>query len=311
MFRGKKKQKEKRIRTLAEDLLKGVAHGGSLDRTWDPKGLVRKDETLLEQGHALELLQTEGHIERAKGGWKLTQSGHDRALELVRAHRLVETYLARQEGLAAGELHRTAEEVEHIYSAEGINALADALNRPRFDPHGDPIPERAEDLHDLDQIHLLDMESGDTGRIAHIEDEPREDFEALINMGLAVELPMRVVSRDKKQLIIELAGEEVPLTTRLASHVEIIPVREPGWYPEDLRRLSALSNGESGTVAFISAACVGPERRRLMDFGLVPGSPVRREFSSPFGSPVAYSLRGTTIGLREEQARNIFIRIAP
>ena len=308
MFKRKRKRGAEGIRTLAEDLLKGVAHGGRLDRVWDPQGLVRREESLVEQGLALELLQEGGHIERVQGGWRLTKSGHDRALELLRAHRLVETYLARRSGLPAAELHGAAEAAEHEYSAQGINALADAMNRPRFDPHGDPIQERAQDLHVLDQVELQEMRSGQCGRIAHIEDEPREDFETLLKMGLALELPIRIKETGRQKVVIELGGEEVELSARMAAHVEVVPVEDAHWYPEDLIRLSGLEDGESGTVSFISAACMGPERRRLLDFGLVPGSVVRREFSSPFGSPVAYSLRGTTIGLRAEQARNIFIR---
>jgi len=46
----------------------------------------------------------------------------------------------------------------------------------------------------------------------------------------------------------------------------------------------------------------------LLDFGMVPGSRVSCEYASPFGSPIAYRVRGTTIGLRHSQAMEIFIR---
>jgi DtxR family Mn-dependent transcriptional regulator len=308
MFKKRKKEEPNRIRTLSEDLLKGVAHRGELDQTWTAEGLVRRDESLMDQALALELLESEGYAERSGTGWRLTSKGHDRALELLRAHRLVETYLARQEGLPASEIHAAAEKAEHEFTTERINKLADSMNRPRFDPHGDPIPERAQDLHKLNQISLLDAEEGSVGRVVHIEDEPRIEFEKLLEMGLALELPVRVVANTGKSISIELAGETLKLPSRLAAHIEIVKVSEEGWYPEDLHRLSLLKSGQKGVVAFISPACMGPERRRLLDFGLVPGSEVQREFSSPFGSPVAYSLRGTTIGLRKAQARNIFIK---
>lgn len=308
MFKKRKKEDPGRIRTLAEDLLKGVAHRGQLDTTWTAEGLVRRDESLMEQALALELLETEGYAVRSGAGWELTGKGHERALELLRAHRLVETYLARQEGLPASEIHAAAEKAEHEFTTDGINRLADSMNRPRFDPHGDPIPERAQDLHKLDQISLLEAEAGTVGRVAHIEDEPRVEFENLLDMGLALELPIRVKANTGKSVELELAGETLDLPSRLAAHIEMVKVSEDDWYPENLHRLSLLKSGQKGTVAFISSACMGPERRRLLDFGLVPGSEVQREFSSPFGSPVAYSLRGTTIGLRESQARNIFIR---
>lgn len=308
MFKKRNKEEPNRIRTLSEDLLKGVAHRGELHETWTAEGLVRRDESLLEQALALELLETEGYAERSGTGWRLTSKGQDRALELLRAHRLVETYLARKEGLPASEIHAAAEKAEHEFTPDRINQLADSMNRPRFDPHGDPIPERAQDLHKLNQIPLLEAEDGSVGRIVHIEDEPRIEFEKLLEMGLALELPIRVIANKGKSLSIELAGETLTLPSRLAAHIEIIKVNEEGWYPENLHRLSQLKSGQKAVVEFISPACMGPERRRLLDFGLVPGSSVQREFSSPFGSPIAYALRGTTIGLRKAQARNIFIR---
>jgi len=308
MFKRRKGSTEERIRTVSEDILKGVAHRGQLDATWTPDSLVRREKPLLEEGLALELLESEGYVERVKGGWKLTPKGHDRALEILRAHRLVETYLARKAGLAQDDLHSAAEKAEHTYSTEGINRLADRMNRPRFDPHGDPIPERAHDLSSMDEVPLLEMEPGSVGRIAHIEDEPGTDFRKLLEMGLALEIPVKMLENHGNQVVIELVGEEVTLSSRLAAHIEVIPVSEPDWYPEDLNRLSFLEPGESGIVEYISPACMGPERRRLLDFGVVPGSKIQCAFTSPFGSPIAYSVRGTTIGLRQSQARQIFIR---
>jgi DtxR family Mn-dependent transcriptional regulator len=307
MIRKKKGEKE-RIRQTAEDLLKGVAHRDQLEEIWTAEGLLRRENPLMEQALALEYLQREGLATRAGSAWRLTAKGRARALELLRAHRLVETYLARNEGLPAEALHAAAEEAEHRFTTDGINQLADLMNRPRFDPHGDPIPERSQDLRRINQVPLLEMEPDQVGRIAHIEDEPRVEFETLLEMGLAPELPVRILQRTADTMTIGIAGEELVLPARLAAHVEIIPVEDPDWYPEHLERLSSLGPGERGAVEFISPSCMGPERRRLLDFGMVPGSVVRCEFASPFGSPVAYSVRGTTLGLRTTQARNIFIR---
>jgi DtxR family Mn-dependent transcriptional regulator len=309
MLTRKKGEGDRSIQTLAEDLLKAVAHRKWLDMTWHVDELQPgKVETTMSMALAAELLERLGHIERVEGKWRLTEKGRERAVELVRAHRLVETYLARMEGLPTGELHAKADEAEHHLTSEGINELADTLNRPRFDPHGDPIPERARDLHEESQMPLVQAEEGLEAKIVHIEDEPEEDFKKLMELGLALELPLRILKQTGKSTVIELAGEELDLPTQLAALLEVIPLREGETFPQDLHRLALLDFGETGTVEFISPSCMGPERRRLLDFGLVPGSEVRCEFSSPFGSPIAYSVRGSTIGLRRRQARNIFIR---
>jgi DtxR family Mn-dependent transcriptional regulator len=309
--RKRKQTEEERIRDLAEDLLKGVAHRYWLDEAWKAEEVLPRDKcTPLEHALSLELLERLGHVERSEGRWRLTETGRTRAVELLRAHRLMETYLARKAGLPAGELHEKADRKEHSLTHERINELADTLNRPRFDPHGDPIPERDTSFHDLSQIPLIQAAPGMLARIVHIEDEPTEDFERLNELGFALELPVRIVDQTGKETLVELAGEELSLSTALASHIEIAPLKEEESYPENLRRLTALKSGEEGIVEFISAACMGPERRRLQDFGLVPGSRISCDFSSPFGSPIAYSIRGSTLGLRRQQARNVMIRRA-
>ncbi len=311
MLKKRKQSDEERIRDLAEDLLKGVAHRYWLNEPWKAEEVLPRDKcTPVEHALALELLERLGQVERSKGRWRLTEPGRIRAVELLRAHRLMETYLARKEGLPASELHAKADLEEHNLTHQRINELADTLNRPRFDPHGDPIPERDKSFHDVSQIPLIQAEAGMSARIVHIEDEPTEDFETLNRLGIALELPLKILEQTGKETRIELAGEKLGLSTALASHIEIVPLGKKESYPDDLRRLTNLKSGEEGIVEFISAACMGPERRRLQDFGLVPGSRISCDFASPFGSPIAYSIRGSTIGLRRQQARNVLIRRA-
>jgi DtxR family Mn-dependent transcriptional regulator len=295
------------VRELAEDLLRAVAHGGDLEGSWRAERLLRGADAVRLRA-ALEQLLAESQAEAAGADWRLTEKGRLRAVELLRAHRLMETWLAREEGRPAGALHAEADRAEHHLDSGQINELADLMNRPRFDPHGDPIPERARDLHLPEQMNLGDVPAGSRVRIAHIEDEPGADFDRLMEMGLAVELPVKVTGQSAAETVVELAGEELVLPSRLAGHVEVLPWPEGEFFPEDLRRLSSLRPGESGEVVSISPACMGPQRRRLLDFGMVPGSAVRCEYRSPLGSPVAYSVRGSTLGLRRSQANSIFIR---
>ncbi len=72
-------------------------------------------------------------------------------------------------------------------------------------------------------------------------------------------------------------------------------------------RLSALKPGELGKIVSILPGCQGAERRRFMDLGIVPGTIVTAEFTSPGGDPTAYLIRHSLIGLRKEQAEYILI----
>jgi DtxR family Mn-dependent transcriptional regulator len=74
-------------------------------------------------------------------GSRLTSSGSKLALDIVRRHRIWETYLAKELGFGWDEVHAIAEELEHVNNAKLINKLASILGNPIFDPHGDPIPD--------------------------------------------------------------------------------------------------------------------------------------------------------------------------
>ncbi|MEO9531045.1 MAG: metal-dependent transcriptional regulator [Crocinitomicaceae bacterium] len=73
-------------------------------------------------------------------GVELTPKGEQLALLVIRKHRLWETFLVEKLEFKWDEVHEIAEQLEHIQSAELVDRLDKFLDRPRFDPHGDPIP---------------------------------------------------------------------------------------------------------------------------------------------------------------------------
>lgn len=75
-------------------------------------------------------------------GVSLTKAGRLIALETLRHHRLLETYLAEALGYAWHEVHDEAEKLEHHISEAFEDRIAEALGHPTYDPHGDPIPQR-------------------------------------------------------------------------------------------------------------------------------------------------------------------------
>lgn len=68
-----------------------------------------------------------------------------------------------------------------------------------------------------------------------------------------------------------------------------------------------LNVGEQGKVIFISKACRGPQRRRLMDLGILPGTVVSAEMKGIGGDPTAFKIRGANIALRRDTAKMIHI----
>ena len=83
-----------------------------------------------------------GFLEHRKyRGVRLTDAGTRVALELLRHHRLLETYLAETLGYGWDEVHMEAERLEHVISERLEERIAEALGHPTRDPHGDPIPD--------------------------------------------------------------------------------------------------------------------------------------------------------------------------
>jgi len=88
----------------------------------------------------LPLLHQKGWMKKDKNVWNLTDEGIARALELVRAHRLWETYLVNTLGLKEDQIHADAERYEHILTPELAEEMDKQLGYPEKDPHGSPIP---------------------------------------------------------------------------------------------------------------------------------------------------------------------------
>jgi len=74
-------------------------------------------------------------------GCNLTDTGEQEAIQIIRKHRLWETFLVEKLAFNWNEVHDIAEQLEHIKSPLLTNKLSAFLNHPKFDPHGDPIPD--------------------------------------------------------------------------------------------------------------------------------------------------------------------------
>jgi DtxR family Mn-dependent transcriptional regulator len=144
--------------------------------------------------------------------------------------------------------------------------------------------------------------------IGRLEDEPEAVYAQLVAEGLHLGMRVRLLEVSAQRVRFWADGDEHVLAPIVASSISIVPLPEetaddalPG------ERLSSLKPGEAGEVAGISHACRGPDRRRLMDLGILPGTLIEAEMNSPSGDPTAYRIRGTLIALRREQAEFIHI----
>ncbi|MEC8244720.1 MAG: metal-dependent transcriptional regulator [Verrucomicrobiota bacterium] len=107
-------------------------------------------------------------------GVSLTKKGRKLALSMLRRHRLLETFLVETLGLDWSEIHVEAEELEHAISEKVLEKLDEFLGRPRFDPHGDPIPSKGGVIHQLASKPLSEFKKGAGVRIESIVDQDKE-----------------------------------------------------------------------------------------------------------------------------------------
>jgi DtxR family Mn-dependent transcriptional regulator len=242
-----------------------------------------------------------------EGGYRLTSQGRSYALRVIRIHRLWERYLSDETGVPPREWHLRAEIEEHRTSPEEADLLAARMGHPRFDPHGDPIPTARGEIVPPRGRPLTEFETGKLAWIVHVEDEPDPVYAQLLAEGLHPGMWIRVLESTPRVIRLEADAEEHVLAPALAANVWVEALQEQQQVEGSFERLSVLKVGERAKVIGISAACRGAERRRMLDLGLVPGTVVEAELTSPGGDPTAYRIRGGVIALRREQADQIHV----
>ena len=175
----------------------------------------------------MEKLEERELVEREKyKGVELTREGETVALEVIRHHRLLETYLAEQLGYDWAEVHDEADTLEHHISEEFEQRVADVLDDPDVDPHGDPIPN-----YDLDPIReseetLSDHEEGETVVVKRVSDRDPEELSYLQDVGITpgTELTIEEIAPIGMVTVEISDSESVSLPDSIA---EAIRVREP------------------------------------------------------------------------------------
>jgi DtxR family Mn-dependent transcriptional regulator len=152
-------------------------------------------------------------------GVALTESGERVALEVIRHHRLIESYLAEALGMPWDRVHDEAEVLEHYISEELEDRIATALGDPEFDPHGDPIPDRELELvGEGAAVPLTELAPGDRGTFSRVSDSDPEMLRYLAERGIRPGAELNVRDREHfgGTVTIEVGGEAHAIGERLA-----------------------------------------------------------------------------------------------
>lgn len=237
----------------------------------------------------------------------LTPAGERLALQIVRAHRLLERYFADEARLPLGEIHRAAERREHSLSADDVDRLSASLGHPTIDPHGDPIPSREGALPPAAGTPVTSWPAGALGRIVHLEDEPEISFRQILAEGLRVGQDVRVIEDTPERIVLTDGENEYRLAPVVAANVFLEPAPEAS-ARNGIVRLADLDHDVTAEVVRLDDVCQGFSRRRLMDLGFTDGALVRPVLRTFAGDPRAYEIRGTVVALRRDQASYVLVR---
>jgi DtxR family Mn-dependent transcriptional regulator len=118
-------------------------------------------------------------------GVRLTDDGRRVALEVIRHHRLLELFLAEALEMPWDRVHDEAEVLEHVISEDLEQLIAAKLGDPTLDPHGDPIPSAALELHELETHPLELLQEGEEGVFVRVSDADPEMLRYLSERGIS------------------------------------------------------------------------------------------------------------------------------
>ncbi len=153
---------------------------------------------------------------------KLTGEGEEFALNIIRRHRIWETFLSRVVGLPWDMVHEEAGRLEHSSSDELINRLEEMCQFPEFDPHGAPIPDKTGVLPKQDRLMPLSaLKDNQDGMVMRVDDSDRKFLKYLSDIGISLKQMIHVqeVLDFDKSILITINNKQLNISNKLADNV--------------------------------------------------------------------------------------------
>jgi DtxR family transcriptional regulator, Mn-dependent transcriptional regulator len=236
-----------------DDYLKAIFELAGQDRRAGTSDLARRlgVSAASVTGMLQKLASAEPALVRyeKRRGAELTESGEQRALEVIRHHRLLESYLYAALGYPWDKVHQEAERLEHFISEEFEARIAAHLGDPEFDPHGHPIPRKDGSLPQLDDVALRLAPAGSRARITRVSDEDPELLRFLASHGMQPETAIEVLEHQRFEgptMLRIPPADPFPISQTVAGRVWVEVLAEGGSQSEvgrDETRCGGASDG--------------------------------------------------------------------
>ncbi len=304
-----REQRENQRREEVEDALKHLLDREQQGRHASPESLAGTTGFSSQKIYKIiARMQQQGLIEHRGVELHLTAEGERWAIHVVRAHRLLERYLADEARLPLEKVHAEAHRREHGMTPAQVDEMDAALGYPSRDPHGDPIPNRDGVIAEAEGVPLTAWQEDMPARIVHLEDEPEIAFAQIMAEGLRLGQQIRILESSAERYILSDGESEYRLAPAVAANVHVAPLPESVLAIADAIPLNELPHAKKAEIVALDEACQGFTRRRFLDLGLTPGAVIAPELKNSFRDPRGYRVRGTLIALRREQANQIWVK---
>lgn len=157
-------------------------------------------------------------------GTRLTEAGQKIALEIIRHHRLLELYLKEILGYSWDEVHEEAEKLEHHISEQFEDKIAELLNHPTEDPHGDPIPSKDGKMPKikLKPLHSVPMETPFIVR--RVKNQNPELLRYLEKLGLIPGVKVEVLTKEPFDgpVQVKVENQTVTIANNIAEDIFVV-----------------------------------------------------------------------------------------
>jgi DtxR family Mn-dependent transcriptional regulator len=158
------------------------------------------------------------------GKIRLTASGKKRGIDVIRKHRLWETFLYKKLDFSWDEVHEVAEQLEHIQSEKLVDKLDKFLDYPEFDPHGDPIPNKKGELKVQFKKTLADVAVGSSCKMVAVKDNSSSFLQYVVKVGLGINNEILVVSKQDYDalMVIKVNGVKSSVSQKFAENIFVV-----------------------------------------------------------------------------------------
>lgn len=211
------KTKRRHLTQSQEDYLKAIYDLGASVEVVSTSQLARRLQVsapsvteMVEKLDRLGLLRHDRYH-----GSTLTKAGRAVAVEMIRHHRLLETYLVEKMGYGWDEVHEEADRLEHVISEQMEARISNALGHPAVDCHGDPIPDVVGTVQASPYHSLMEAHAGDHVTVRRVSDRQSDVLRMAQQLGLCLNANLEVIAE---------SIHEGPISIRVDGHRKLVPL---------------------------------------------------------------------------------------